>query len=163
MNYPLQRNDQNKIKYNTVLKIVFFLWQHTNVSYYCGSNETSHYENICLTVNDIKNNNVIIKLQHTWIHNSEAWLNYPKKLQIQLVNIGKYILTLYCAINAKQAINFIPSTYTYFSGLCCLKIWFTKSYTSQFPKVSDVFSAFLTSNECAHSFKQGSYIQRSRA
>lgn len=43
--------------YNTVLKMVFFSFdKHTNASYYCGSNQTSHYENISQTVHDNKNN-----------------------------------------------------------------------------------------------------------
>ncbi len=107
--HPLKRNDQDKKNNNTVLKTVFFLWQHINASYYSGSNETSHYENICLTLND--NKNINIKLKHTWVHNLRSVFRESPKLYIQLII---RVITLQCAINSKEALtSFILTSKTY--------------------------------------------------
>lgn len=80
--------------------MVFFLWQHTKVSYYRGSKETSHYENICQSVT-IKI--TTIKLQCILIHNLEVWLHYPQNFISYLwINQGKDFISLQCAINANS-------------------------------------------------------------
>lgn len=94
-----------------------FSFKYTNPSYYCGSNPTSHYENMSLK--QLKKHNIVVALKQTRTYISAARLDYPGNVRSHPSRS-----------TLKRTSTSTLSKYTCFSGFCCFKTSFIPSIKS---------------------------------